>query len=115
MINLKKKQKFNQNQIFTFHKEIANCESMDQIRLIIERNNHGLSDDALGFDFFMIKIFRIEKKVIDNLDEPEFAVEFIDFSQKILYDSLNTERKYLSYINATVSHEMRNPLNSINA
>jgi len=43
------------------------------------------------------------------------AVQIIDFSEKIFLSNMNTERKYLTYINATVSHEMRNPLNSINA
>jgi len=39
----------------------------------------------------------------------------IDISQKILYDNIKTERKYLAYMNSTLSHEMRNPLNSINS
>ena len=33
----------------------------------------------------------------------------------MLSDSLTTEKKYLSYMNSTISHEMRNPLNSIMA
>jgi len=38
---------------------------------------------------------------------------FIDISQKILYDSSRAEGELLSLINSTISHEMRNPLNSI--
>ena len=38
---------------------------------------------------------------------------FIDISQKILYDSTKAESEMLSLINSTISHEMRNPLNSI--
>jgi len=38
---------------------------------------------------------------------------FIDISQKILYDSSKAEGEILSLINSTISHEMRNPLNSI--
>ena len=38
---------------------------------------------------------------------------FIDVSQKILYDTSKAEGEFLSLINSTISHEMRNPLNSI--
>ena len=38
-----------------------------------------------------------------------------DVSQKVLGDTLNTERKYMSIMNSTTSHEMRNPLNSISS
>ena len=37
----------------------------------------------------------------------------IDMSGQILLESINTERTYLTYMNSTVSHEMRNPLNAI--
>ena len=38
---------------------------------------------------------------------------FVDISQKILYDTSKAESELLSLINSTISHEMRNPLNSI--
>ena len=38
---------------------------------------------------------------------------FMDISQKILYDTSKAESELLSLINSTISHEMRNPLNSI--
>jgi signal transduction histidine kinase len=38
---------------------------------------------------------------------------FIDISSKILYDTSKAEGELLSLINSTISHEMRNPLNSI--
>jgi signal transduction histidine kinase len=38
---------------------------------------------------------------------------FVDISQKILYDTSKAEGELLSLINSTISHEMRNPLNSI--
>jgi len=38
---------------------------------------------------------------------------FTDISQKILYDTSKAEGELLSLINSTISHEMRNPLNSI--
>ena len=39
--------------------------------------------------------------------------QFIDISKSILYDLEKTHNVVLEMINACVSHEMRNPLNSI--
>ncbi len=36
-------------------------------------------------------------------------------SAQVMYDFAQGEKKLLTLINATVSHEMRNPLNSINS
>jgi len=58
-----------------------------------------------------MKSFFLKRSVVEG--EREQVVRFIDMSSKILLDSLNTERKYLGYMNSTISHEMRNPLNSI--
>ena len=41
------------------------------------------------------------------------VMQLIDVSQKILYDKVLGEKRLSSLINATVSHEMRNPTNSI--
>jgi len=40
-------------------------------------------------------------------------VQIIDISANILYDMQKADNKFLSLINACVSHELRNPLNSI--
>ena len=40
-------------------------------------------------------------------------LQFIDISKSILYDMEKAHNVVLSMINACVSHEMRNPLNSI--
>lgn len=42
-------------------------------------------------------------------------MQIIDISKDIMYSIANGEKKLLALINATVSHEMRNPLNSITA
>jgi len=39
----------------------------------------------------------------------------LDISQRVLGQSLSTERHYMSIMNSTTSHEMRNPLNSISS
>ena len=40
-------------------------------------------------------------------------LQIIDISSKILLDRQKTHSKLLTLINATVSHELRNPLNAI--
>jgi signal transduction histidine kinase len=40
-------------------------------------------------------------------------LQFIDISSEILYDQEKASNKFLSLINACISHELRNPLNSI--
>ena len=40
-------------------------------------------------------------------------MQFIDISKSILYDMEKAHNSVLSLINACVSHEMRNPLNSV--
>ncbi len=42
-------------------------------------------------------------------------LQIIDISSNILYDKSKTQNQFLSIIYATVSHEMRNPMNSIKA
>lgn len=37
----------------------------------------------------------------------------IDISSDIMYDIANGEKKLLSLINTTMSHEMKNPINSM--
>jgi len=42
-----------------------------------------------------------------------FTLQFIDISSKIFYDDIKAQEEFSSLMNSTVSHEMRNPLNSI--
>ena len=41
------------------------------------------------------------------------GLQLTDISEKILYEMAIGEKRLISMINATVSHDMRNPLNSI--
>jgi hypothetical protein len=61
------------------------------------------------------KFFQIKRSFIKSPDKTDSKVMicFIDISQKILYDTTKAEGEFLSLINSTISHEMRNPLNSI--
>ena len=40
-------------------------------------------------------------------------IQIIDVSAKILYNEVKAENQFLNLITAAVSHEMRNPLNSL--
>jgi len=42
-------------------------------------------------------------------------IQMNDVSKDVLYNKEKNQNELLSLINATVSHEMRNPLNSINS
>jgi signal transduction histidine kinase len=46
-------------------------------------------------------------------NKEKILVQFIDISKSILYDNQKLQNQALEMINACVSHEMRNPLNSI--
>lgn len=81
----------------------------------------GIEDDFIPtFKFFKINKSLIEVKQRMEKDGHFMEIKsiksmicFIDISQKILYDSSKAEGELLSLINSTISHEMRNPLNSI--
>ena len=49
----------------------------------------------------------------DNKLVEEMILQIIDISDSILYDEISAETEFLELINACVSHELRNPLNSI--
>ena len=68
----------------------------------------GIKEEFLpSFKFFQFKKSRIRG------DKQKQMLCFIDISQKILYDTSKAEGELLTLINSTISHEMRNPLNSI--
>ena len=69
---------------------------------------------------YKIKIGEEEQYVqikISNLedDQKSTMIQIIDVSKEILYDKEKAHTELLNLINATVSHEMRNPLNSIHS
>lgn len=43
----------------------------------------------------------------------EFILQVNDLSDKILYNEVQAEKKFHSLVSAQVSHELRNPLNSL--
>lgn len=58
--------------------------------------------------------FKIKKiQGMNKKDAEKKLLQIIDVSNKMLYNEAKAEKTYLNLINAAVSHELRNPLNSI--
>ena len=60
------------------------------------------------------KFLQIKMVNHDQLDNSKM-ISVVDISQTMLYYQEKAHSNFLSAINATVSHELRNPLNSIYA
>ena len=58
-------------------------------------------------------IFSIFKKKIKYDGEDAYIVYFKDVTFGVLYEQIKAQKSFQEIINATISHEMRNPLNSI--
>lgn len=70
----------------------------------------GIDEDYIP----QFKFIQFKKSEIKNADDQDrLMLCFTDISQKILYDTTKAEGEFLTLINSTISHEMRNPLNSI--
>ena len=67
------------------------------------------------FKYFQFKKSTIDIKEAGNSSENigQTMLCFSDVSSKIMYDTKKAEGELLTLINSTISHEMRNPLNSI--
>ena len=60
------------------------------------------------------KYFQIKRNMTVTQEGKErFTMQFIDISAKIFYDDIKAQEEFMSLITSTISHEMRNPLNSI--
>ena len=110
------------NKIFTFDFNMAqsgdtkklNKEDLNTMKEIIKklkcmRNND--EEYLPTFKFFQFKKSYIRDKSGEEEDQIMLSIQ--DVSQKILADTNKAESELLSLINSTISHEMRNPLNSI--
>lgn len=60
-----------------------------------------------------LKYVQIRREKIQTWFKKHEVIQMIDVSQQILYEMAVGEKRLFSIINATVSHEMRNPTNSI--
>ena len=58
---------------------------------------------------------KLSKTSFTHNFEETIMLQIIDMTNAVLYDQSKEQNELLSLLNATVSHEMRNPLNSIMA
>ena len=59
------------------------------------------------------RFVQIKKSKFLSNDHENIIIQLVDISKSILYDQVKAEIQFKELINATVSHEMRNPINSI--
>ena len=59
------------------------------------------------------KYFTIKINKIKSENDNEIMISIIDASHEILCNNEKQHNEVLTMVNATVSHEIRNPLNSI--
>lgn len=53
---------------------------------------------------------QFRKKLYNKGDEERMMLQIIDVSNQIMYEQVHAENEFLAITNATVSHELRNPL-----
>ena len=93
-------------------------------KLVTDKNEHNQIQQALqecsifeGLDIQNVpsyRFFQIKKHMVTTEDGTQrFTLQFIDISAKVFYDDLKAQEEFMSLITSTISHEMRNPLNSI--
>ena len=74
-------------------------------------------DANQAFRFVQIKASKILQNETNADGETEqvkkILVQLIDVSDKMLYNEVKAEQQFVALINAAISHELRNPLNSI--
>lgn len=71
----------------------------------MKNNGSNSKEETLKYEFVQVKISRTRSKVK--------LIQIIDISERVLNNMMKSEKVLLTLINATVSHELRNPLNSL--
>ena len=74
-----------------------------------ESNVENEEDNITGFKHYI----QFKKKNYTKNGVEKTLIQIIDISQTILYEQVHAENQFLAITNATVSHELRNPLQSI--
>lgn len=71
---------------------------------------NGSSSERQSFKYVVFKVCKIYEELTHS---EKIIIQIIDMSDKILYNEVKAEQSFLALINATVSHELRNPLSSM--
>jgi signal transduction histidine kinase len=59
------------------------------------------------------KFYQVKTTALMENDQNSTMIQIIDVSNSVQCDEVKKHNELLNLINATVSHELRNPLNSI--
>jgi len=59
------------------------------------------------------RFVRVRKQIYQRKGATLCMIQIADISKSIMIDQITTEKQLYEVINTTVSHEMRNPINSI--
>jgi signal transduction histidine kinase len=73
-------------------------------------------DQLLGDSDNKVEIklyFKIKQKKYLKNDEEKVMMQIVDITKTIMYEEVYAQNQFLAITNATVSHELRNPLQSI--
>lgn len=70
-------------------------------------------EEEAAFKYVQIKVQRVKRS--SSKSKNKFIIQFIDVSARLLYSEVKAQKEFLTLINATVSHELRNPLASLNS
>ena len=81
-----------------------NPKKLEKMTFEIKNNNQG-----------QVPYVKIFAKTYSNNNTIKKMVKIIDVTKNIMYDQVFAENEFLSITNATVSHELRNPLQSISS
>jgi signal transduction histidine kinase len=61
----------------------------------------------------MKKLNSIGNVKANGKESDKIVLQIIDMSDKMLYNEFKAREQFITLINAAVSHELRNPLNSL--
>ena len=89
----------NNNQSTEIQKMLQKCKIFQDVEI----------DLVPTYNFFQIK----KSHIISVNKSKRYTLQLIDISAKIFYDDIKAQEEYMSITTSTISHEMRNPLNSI--
>ena len=91
--------------------DIANLEACEKTIYVSKFKFLSSNDDDERANEF--KHVRVQKQVLQEGDETRVMITLIDNSAEVQCNKVSTEKLIMSMVNATVSHDIRNPLNSI--
>ena len=102
--------------VFTFSKKqfglLDSNSDFQQIQLALKKCKQFQDSELESIPKY--RYFQIKKSAIGR-SSTRFILQFIDISSKIFYDDLRAQEEYMNITTSTISHEMMNPLNGIQA